>query len=144
VRSTGAVQRRTLVQNIRARLRSKRRPAETTGLYGFSQVALLKRVGFGFRIDRYELLRFVLNLLRLTMSEMMPLTALHSGQIAEIGQLLGPKEQVRRLEELGLRAGARLEMISTGSPCIVRVDGSRICFRHDDSLRVMVNTRMLA
>jgi Fe2+ transport system protein FeoA len=78
------------------------------------------------------------------MPELMPLTALHSGQFAEIGQLLGPTEQVRRLEELGLRAGARLEMISTGSPCIVRVEGSRICFRHDDSLRVLVNTRMLA
>jgi ferrous iron transport protein A len=78
------------------------------------------------------------------MSELMPLTALHSGQIAEVGRLLGPAEQVRRLEELGLRAGAQLEMISTGSPCIVRIDGSRICFRHDDSLRVLVHARMSA
>jgi len=78
------------------------------------------------------------------MSELMPLTALHCGQFAEVGQLVGPSEQVRRLEELGIRAGARLEMISTGSPCIVRIEGSRICFRHDDSLRVLVSARMTA
>jgi ferrous iron transport protein A len=78
------------------------------------------------------------------MPDMMPLTALYSGQFAEVGQLLGPVEQVRRLEELGIRAGAQLEMISTGSPCIVRIDGSRICFRHDESLRVLVRARMTA
>ena len=29
-------------------------------------------------------------------------------------------------------------MIRCGSPCILRVDGSTLCFRDDDSLRVMV------
>ena len=72
------------------------------------------------------------------MPELVPLTVLRCGQIAEIGQLLGAPEQVRRLEELGLRTGARLEMVRSGSPCIVRVDGSKLCFRDDDSLRVLV------
>ena len=78
------------------------------------------------------------------MPDLMPLTALHCGQTAEVGQLLGPTEQVRRLEELGLRAGAQLEMIRSGAPCIVRVDGSRLCFRNDESLRVLVRARMTA
>jgi len=78
------------------------------------------------------------------MPELVPLTVLRCGQIAEIGQLLGAPEQVRRLEELGLRTGARLEMIHSGAPCIIRVDGSKLCFRDDDSLRVLVRTRKSA
>ena len=62
----------------------------------------------------------------------------------QVGQLVGAPDQVRRLEELGLRAGARLEMIRSGAPCIIRVDGSKLCFRNDDSLRVLVRTRMSA
>jgi Fe2+ transport system protein FeoA len=78
------------------------------------------------------------------MPELVPLSVLRSGQIGEVGQLVGAPDQVRRLEELGLRAGARLEMIRSGAPCIIRVDGSKLCFRNDDSLRVLVRTRMSA
>jgi Fe2+ transport system protein FeoA len=78
------------------------------------------------------------------MPELVPLHTLRSGQIAEVGQLLGTPEQIRRLEELGFRAGARLEIIRSGAPCIVRVQGSKLCFRDDDSVRVMVRTRKTA
>jgi ferrous iron transport protein A len=78
------------------------------------------------------------------MPELVPLTFLRRGQSAEIGQLLGAPDQVRRLEELGLRAGARLEMLRSGAPCIIRVEGSRLCFRDDNSLRVLVRTRKTA
>jgi ferrous iron transport protein A len=78
------------------------------------------------------------------MPELVPLSVLRSGQIAEIGQLVGAPEQVRRLEELGLRTGARLEMIRGGSPCIIRVDGSTLCFRDDVTLRVLMSTRKTA
>jgi ferrous iron transport protein A len=73
-----------------------------------------------------------------------PITQLQRGQIAEISQLLGSPEQVRRLEELGLRGGARLEIVRGGSPCIVRVAGSTLCFRHDEMLGVMVTPRKTA
>jgi Fe2+ transport system protein FeoA len=69
---------------------------------------------------------------------------LRCGQIAEIGQVLGAPQQVHRLEELGLRIGARLEMIHSGAPCIIRVDGSKLCFRDDDSFRVLVRMRKSA
>lgn len=78
------------------------------------------------------------------MLELVPVTSLRRGQIAEIGQLLGAPEHVRRLEELGLRIGARLEIIRNGAPCIVRIAGSKLCFREDDSLRVLVRTRKTA
>lgn len=78
------------------------------------------------------------------MSELVPVTFLRTGEVAEIGQLVGAPDQVRHLEELGLRTGTRLEMVRTGSPCIVRVDGSTLCFRHDENLSVLVSMRQTA
>ncbi len=37
------------------------------------------------------------------MPDLMPLAVLRRGQVAEVGQLVGAPEQIRRLEELGLR-----------------------------------------
>jgi ferrous iron transport protein A len=73
-----------------------------------------------------------------------PITQLRSGEVAEISQVVGPPEHVRRLEELGLRGGARLEIVRGGSPCIVRVAGATLCFRHDELLRVLVTPRKTA
>jgi ferrous iron transport protein A len=73
-----------------------------------------------------------------------PITALHRGEVAEIAQLIGSPEHIRRLEELGLRDGARLEIIRAGSPCIVRVAGTTLCFREDELLRVLVTPRKSA
>jgi ferrous iron transport protein A len=78
------------------------------------------------------------------MGDLIPLSALRPGQVAEIGEVVGPHAHIRRLHELGLRAGAQLQMIRCGSPCIVRVDGSTLCFRDDDSLRLIVGTRKIA
>ena len=76
--------------------------------------------------------------------ELIPINQLRRGEIAEISQVLGTSEQVRRLEELGLRGGAHLEIIRGGSPCIVRVAGATLCFRHDELLRVLVKPRKTA
>jgi Fe2+ transport system protein FeoA len=73
-----------------------------------------------------------------------PITQVRRGEVAEISQVLGTPEQVRRLEELGLRGGALLEIVSSGSPCIVRVAGAKLCFRHDELLRVLVTPRKTA
>jgi Fe2+ transport system protein FeoA len=73
-----------------------------------------------------------------------PITALRRGEIAEIAQLVGSPEHVRRMEELGLRDGARLEIVQPGSPCIVRVAGATLCFREDELLRVLVRPRKSA
>jgi ferrous iron transport protein A len=75
---------------------------------------------------------------------MMPITALRRGEVAEIAQLVGLPEHVRRLEELGLRDGTRLEIVRSGTPCIVRVAGTTLCVREDELLRVLVRTRKTA
>ena len=66
------------------------------------------------------------------------------GHFAEVQEVLGSSEHVRRLEELGLRSGAVLEMIRSGSPCIVRVGGSTLCFRGHELAQVLVAPRMSA
>jgi ferrous iron transport protein A len=73
-----------------------------------------------------------------------PITTLRRGDVAEVAELVGAPDQIRRLEELGLRGGARLEMVRAGSPCIVRVAGTTLCFRDDEMLRILVTPRKTA
>jgi ferrous iron transport protein A len=76
--------------------------------------------------------------------KIIPVNQLGRGEVAEISHILGTPEQVRRLEELGLRSGVRVEIVRGGSPCIVRVAGTKLCFRHDELLRVLVTPRKTA
>ena len=70
--------------------------------------------------------------------DMIPLRHLASGESGEISQLVGHPDEVRRLEELGLRCGAQVEMVQPGHACIVRVAGSKFCFRECDLFTVLV------
>lgn len=78
------------------------------------------------------------------MLDLTPISMLRPGQVAEVRQVLGMPEHVRRLEELGLRKGVRLEMVRSGSPCIVRLGVSTICLRNGELAAVMVVPRMSA
>ncbi|MCE9545202.1 MAG: ferrous iron transport protein A [Planctomycetia bacterium] len=68
--------------------------------------------------------------------ELIPLSQLQRGTSGHVSELVGGSE--RRLEELGLRRGETVEMIDPGSPCIVRVLGSKLCFRASQLLGVLV------
>lgn len=70
--------------------------------------------------------------------ELLPLSALRSGQRARVDQIVGQPEHVHRLEELGLRHGAEIEMVQSGSPCIIRLGGGKLCFRADEATSVLV------
>jgi ferrous iron transport protein A len=72
------------------------------------------------------------------MHELIPIHLLAPGQVALVEHLHGPSEQVRHLEELGLRGGVEIEMVQPGSPCIIRLHGSKLCFRECDLLCVLV------
>jgi ferrous iron transport protein A len=72
------------------------------------------------------------------MHDLIPLNLLPVGQRALIDQVIGLPEQVHRLEEMGLRGGVSIEMVQSGSPCIVRLDGHKLCFRADELLSVLV------
>ena len=78
------------------------------------------------------------------MIEQISLSSLRRGEVASIAQVIGDAEAIRRLHELGLQLGARIEILRSGSPCIVRVNDSTICFRHEEQVRVMVSPRMTA
>ena len=63
---------------------------------------------------------------------------LAAGQAARVDQLLGSPGDVHRLQEMGLRHGAWIEMVQPGSPCIVRLDGSKLCLRDANLFQVLV------
>jgi ferrous iron transport protein A len=78
------------------------------------------------------------------MHHLIPISALLPGQVAEVRQIVGRPEQVRRLEELGVRDGVTIELVQAGSPCIVRVGATRLCFRDGELCSVLVAARMSA
>ncbi len=78
------------------------------------------------------------------MHDLVPIASLLPGQLAQVRQILGRPEQVRRLEELGVRNGVLMEMVRAGTPCIVRVGATKLCFREGEMCSVLVAARMSA
>lgn len=72
------------------------------------------------------------------MDDLLPMAQLEPGQVAEVEQLIGPPDEVQRLQELGLRAGVTVEMVQPGIPCIIRLDGAKLCFRDANLFGVFV------
>ena len=78
------------------------------------------------------------------MNTPVPLQMLDVGQLAAVTDIIGQRDTVHRLHELGLRRGAEVEMIQSGSPCIVRLEGHRLCLRSDELLNVLVTPEVPA
>ncbi|MDX1945093.1 MAG: FeoA domain-containing protein [Pirellulaceae bacterium] len=72
------------------------------------------------------------------MHDSFPISLLQPGQRAVIDQLLGRADEVQRLRELGMHDGRPIEMIQAGSPCIVRLNGAKLCFRDCEGVSVLV------
>ena len=72
------------------------------------------------------------------MADLIPLIHLSAGNKAQVRELVGKPDQVQRLEELGLRGGATVEMVQNGSPCIIRLEDSKLCFRPNEAMGVLV------
>lgn len=68
-----------------------------------------------------------------------PLSALLAGESATVCRIAGGCHDVHRLEEFGLRGGARIRMFRTGNPCILRVGGGKVCLRSDPTLSILVD-----
>ena len=69
---------------------------------------------------------------------LVPLSHLPAGHKAVVAAVLGGTEQVHRLHELGLHNGATVEMVRSGSPCILRLGSQKLCFRADEMVSVLV------
>jgi Fe2+ transport system protein FeoA len=67
-----------------------------------------------------------------------PLSLLSPGVTAYVSDFLGCADTIHRLQELGLRSGAQIEMVQPGSPCIIRLAGHKLCFRADELMSVFV------
>ncbi len=78
------------------------------------------------------------------MPDMIPLHHLSLGEVAQIVSVVGRPEQVHRMKELGLREGAELTVIQSGSPSIVRVAGQTLCIRSNELLGILVRPAVLA
>lgn len=72
------------------------------------------------------------------MHDTIPLAMLSAGSTALVEQVVGCASQVHRLHELGLRDGARLVVVQAGKPCIIRLNGHKLCFRDSESMAVLV------
>lgn len=68
----------------------------------------------------------------------LPLEMLQAGERGKISELHGRPEVVHRLQEMGLREGATVEMVRPGSPCILTVDHHRFSVRLDEAATVFV------
>ena len=69
---------------------------------------------------------------------MIPIDFLQAGELAKVAEVVGGGEAVHRLQELGFRQGSRVEMLQPGTPCIVRLQWTKFCFRHYDDVAVLV------
>ncbi len=73
----------------------------------------------------------------MTSDPLMPLDCLRAGEWGEILDVEGEAVWVARLGEMGLRAGARVQMLRGGCPCLVAIGGGRVSIRCD-SVQILV------
>ncbi len=71
-------------------------------------------------------------------SNILPLELLPSGNWADVAEVHGDTSWVNRMAELGVRAGTRLKVLQSGSPCLLQVGGSRLSLRAELAMQIWV------
>lgn len=69
---------------------------------------------------------------------LMPLDMLRAGEWAEVEEVTGQPAWVGRLAELGIRSGARVQVVRPGSPCLLNVGGCKLCLRGGECSQILV------
>ena len=77
-------------------------------------------------------------------SEILPLEFLNTGDWADITEVTGEPGWVSRLAELGVRIGSRLRVLQAGSPCMLQIGDTRLSFRSDWALQILVRPVTIA
>ena len=67
-----------------------------------------------------------------------PLSELELNQKAQVMELDGDEGCRHRVEEMGLRAGAAIQMLRCDAPHIIAIDGRRVSFRFNNCVHVWV------
>lgn len=69
---------------------------------------------------------------------LVPLEYLNAGEWADVMEVHGEPSWIARMAELGIRSGHRVQVLQSGSPCIVQVGGARFSIRFDLTVQVLV------
>jgi ferrous iron transport protein A len=72
------------------------------------------------------------------MPDILPLNLLDSGSSAQVVEVTGVPDQVQRARELGFHNGAQIDVVRSGSPCIVKLSGQTLCMRTNEMLNIFV------
>lgn len=72
------------------------------------------------------------------MSQILPMQFLSPGETGCVLEIGGEQALIRRLDEMGLRAGVEVRMVQPGTPCIVALEHQRLSFRGEDDAVVLV------
>jgi ferrous iron transport protein A len=69
---------------------------------------------------------------------LLPLEMLRSGEWADVAEVSGDAGWVCRLAELGIRTGSRVHVVQDGTPCMLNIEGCRLCLRGDACSKILV------
>jgi Fe2+ transport system protein FeoA len=72
------------------------------------------------------------------MNPPLPLELLIAGDLAEVAEIRGEPAWVSRMAELGIRVGCRVQVLQAGSPCLLQVNGARLCLRGEQAMQILV------
>jgi ferrous iron transport protein A len=69
---------------------------------------------------------------------LMPLDMLRAGEVGEVEEVSGQPAWVGRLAELGIRQGCRVRVVQSGTPCLLDVNGCKLCLRGGECSQILV------
>ena len=69
---------------------------------------------------------------------LLPLENLQAGEWGDVAHVSGEPGWVGRMAELGVRTGCRIQMLQSGTPCLLIVGGSRLSLRGECAMRILV------
>jgi len=78
------------------------------------------------------------------MDHLLPLEMLTAGEWAEVADVHGEPAWVGRMAELGVRTGCRVQVLQGGSPCLLLVNGTRLCLRGEQVMQILVKPLAIA
>lgn len=70
--------------------------------------------------------------------ELLPLRLIPAGRHVRVDAVVGAADQIRRLAELGVQQGSDVEILHSGSPCLLKVGRTKLSFRDGDGASVFV------
>jgi len=71
-------------------------------------------------------------------TNLLPLELVRSGEWAVVAEVHGEPSWIGRMAELGVRIGSRLQVLQSGSPCLLLIGGARLSLRSELAMQIWV------